>query len=141
MENCFTNLLRPFWVHNDVVWSYKCMGNLPTHDYWYFLRLHGLLHCGALDDILIFSQYPVEHIKHVWLVVAKLYQRIPFAKLEKCKLSCSQYWKVDALSWVQVWTLAMLRSLMAKKVNIFLNLTRPSCAQLTHSWSLGCLLF
>lgn len=40
-----------------------------------------------LDDILIYSKNPADHVKHIQEVLHQLHQNDLFAKLEKCKFN------------------------------------------------------
>ena len=40
---------------------------------------------GILDDVIIFSPNPAEHVGHVWSILEVLRQHKLYAKIEKCE--------------------------------------------------------
>jgi hypothetical protein len=70
MENNIPKILWSFWVHCDVVWTYKCIWAIfqqPMNDVIYEISNDFMVY--YIDDIFIFSKHLKKHEWHVWFVL------------------------------------------------------------------------
>ena len=87
MEDCVSNSLWIVRVSGHALRPYKFPCTLPTFMNELFKDILDLCVVVYLGDILIYSDNPGEHLKHVHKVLQRLHASTLYAKVEKCAFS------------------------------------------------------